>query len=209
MEHSEKSVVNMSEDEKKRDVELIERFNSGETSAFDQLVRMYASKAFQIAYGLLGDRLDAEEVVQDSFLKAHKNLEKVRGDSSFSTWFYRIITNLSRNRYHWNRRRGAGVNVSMSRAVNDDENDKSEMEIPDKKLNPSVLLQRMEKESELTRAIRSLPDNLREVLILRHSEEMSYAEMSEMLGCELGTVKSRLARARGALKKEFNDGEVG
>ena len=208
MEHSEKSVVSMSEDEKKRDAELIERFKSGEASAFDQLVRLYASKAYQIAYGLLSDRLDAEEVVQDSFLKAHKNLEKFRGDSSFATWFYRIITNLSRNRYHWNRRRGAGVNISMSNGENDDVNDKSEMQVADKKLNPSVLLQRMEKESALTYAVRSLPENLREVIILRHTEEMSYAEMAKMLGCELGTVKSRLARAREALKKIFNDGEV-
>lgn len=207
MEHSEKSVVNMSEDEKKRDAELIERFKSGEASAFDQLVGLYASKAYQIAYGLLSDRLDAEEIVQDSFVKAHKNLDKFRGDSSFATWFYRIITNLSRNRYHWNRRRGSGVNVSMSNGERDDLNDRSEMEIPDKQLNPSVLLQRIEKESALMEAVRSLPKNLREVIILRHADEMSYAEMAEMLGCELGTVKSRLARAREALKKIFNDGE--
>ena len=197
----------MSEDEKKRDVDLIERFKSGDSLAFDQLVRLYASKAYQISYGLLGDGLDAEEVVQDAFLKVHKNLDKFRGDSSFATWFYRIITNLSRNRYHWNRRRGSNVNVSMSNGDIYDLGDKSEIEIPDKKLNPSALLQRMEKESALVKAVRALPDNLREVIILRHSDDMSYAEMAEMLGCELGTVKSRLARAREALKKNFNGGE--
>jgi RNA polymerase sigma-70 factor (ECF subfamily) len=151
----------MNEDEKKRDVDLIGRFKSGDVSAFDELVRLHGAKAYQIAYGLLGDRLDAEEVVQDSFLKAYKNLDKFRGDSSFATWFYRIITNLSRNRYHWNRRRGAGVNISMSNAAPTETSDKSEMEIPDKKLNPSILLQRTEKESALMRSIWSLPENLR------------------------------------------------
>jgi RNA polymerase sigma-70 factor (ECF subfamily) len=197
----------MAENEKQRDFELIERFKAGDSSAFDRLVEFYGAKAYQIAYGLLGDRQDAEEVVQDAFLKAHKNLADFRGDSSFSTWFYRIITNLSRNRYHWNRRRGAGVNISMSNAVADEMSDKSEMEIPDKKLNPSILLQRSEKELALMRSIWSLPEKLREVIMLRHAEDMSYVDMAEMLGCELGTVKSRLARARDALKKQFNNGD--
>ena len=192
----------MNGNEKQRDFELIERFKTGDVRAFELIVEAYASKAYQIAYGLLGNKQDAEEVVQDAFLKAYKKLDGFRGDSSFSTWFYRILTNLSRNKYHWNRRRGAGVNLSMSNR--DPESDaKSEMEIPDKKLNPSVLMQRKEVGNELTRAVGELPENLREVLVLRHVEDMSYAEMASMLGCELGTVKSRLARAREALKKKF------
>ena len=193
----------MPESEKEPDVELIKRFKAGDASAFERIVELYGAKAYQIAYGLLGDRQDAEEVVQDAFMKVHKNLGDFRGDSSFSTWFYRIITNLSRNRYHWNRRRGAGVNISMSNVDADEKNSRSEMEIPDKTLSPSVLLQRKETGSSLMRAVWALPENLREVLVLRHAEDMSYMDMAAMLGCELGTVKSRLARARDALKKKF------
>ena len=193
---------------KQRDFELIERFKAGDDRAFELLVEAYASKAYQIAYGLLGNKQDAEEVVQDAFLKAYKKLVDFRGDSSFSTWFYRILTNLSRNKYHWNRRRGAGVNMSMSNR-DPDSDVKSEMEIPDKKLNPSVLMQRKETGSELTRSVGELPENLREVLILRHANDMSYAEIASMLGCELGTVKSRLARAREALRKIFYDESSG
>ncbi|NOY74288.1 MAG: sigma-70 family RNA polymerase sigma factor [Kiritimatiellaeota bacterium] len=199
----------MSENVKERDFELIERFTTGNAGAFERLVELYAARAYQIAYGLLGNRQDAEEVVQDAFLKAHKKLPEFRGDSSFSTWFYRIITNLSRNRYHWNRRRGAEVNISMSASFSDDADAKLEMEIPDKALNPQVLLQRKETESALERSLRALPENLREVLVLRHTEEMSYAEMASMLGCELGTVKSRLARAREVLRKNYYATDAG
>lgn len=195
----------MTESDKKRDKELIERFRSGEESAYEELVTLYASKAYQISFGLLSNRLDAEEVVQDAFIKVHTNLEKFRGDSSFATWLYRIITNLSRNKYHWNRRRGRDVNVSISDRGPYEDDIKTDMEIPDRDLEPDVLLERMETESTLIGAIEKLPDKLKEVLVLRHLEEMTYSEISDLLKCELGTVKSRLARAREALKIKFAD----
>ena len=192
----------MTEESAARDREIIERIRSGDSAAFDELVGHYATKAYQTALGLLGNHLDAEEVVQDAFVKVHKNLEKFRGDSSFSTWLYRIVTNLSRNRYHWNRRRGAGVNVSISDRGQYN-NELSDMEISDDRLEPDLLLERMELETTLLDALKTLPEKLREVIVLRHMEEISYQEMADLLGCELGTVKSRLARARKALKMKF------
>ena len=192
----------MTEERAARDRELIERIRSGDSSAFDELVKFYATKAYQTALGLLGNHLDAEEVVQDAFVKVHKNLEKFRGDSSFSTWLYRIVTNLSRNRYHWNRRRGADINVSMSDRGQYN-NELSDMEISDDRFEPDLLLERMELETTLLDALKALPEKLREVIILRHIEDISYQEMADLLGCELGTVKSRLARARKALKMKF------
>jgi RNA polymerase sigma-70 factor (ECF subfamily) len=193
----------MVESNKTRDLELIKRFKSGDESAYEELVNLYASKAYQISFGLISNRLDSEEVVQDAFIKVHSNLEKFRGDSSFSTWLYRIITNLSRNKYHWNRRRGRDVNVSISDRGPYADDIKGDMEIPDNDLKPDVLLERMETESTLIEAIKKLPEKLREIVILRHLEEMTYAEMADLLGCELGTIKSRLARAREALKIKF------
>ena len=193
----------MTESRTEKDKELIERFKNGDESAFEELVRDYAPKAFQIAFGLIGNTPDAEEVAQDAFIKVHKNLEKFRGDSAFSTWFYRIITNLSRNKYHWNRRRGRDVNRSISEKNPHNEDSGVDYEIPDSAMKPDRLLERRETESTLMEQIEKLPEKLREVIILRHIEEMSYSEIADLLGCELGTVKSRLARAREALKQKM------
>ncbi len=185
---------------KKLDAELIERFRSGDESAFETLVNKHAAKAYQISFGLLGNKLDAEEVVQDAFVKVYKNLDKFRGDSSFTTWLYRIATNLSRNKYHWHRRRGRDVNVSISNNFGSENEVQSDMEIPDNKLEPSKVLENKETGVKLVNAIKKLPKKLKEVIILRHIEDMSYAGIANVLECELGTVKSRLARAREALK---------
>lgn len=190
------------------DSELIERFVAGDESAFEALVNQHAAKAYQISFGLLGNKLDAEEVVQDAFIKVYKNLDKFRGESSFSTWLYRIVTNLSRNKYHWHRRRGSDVNVSISNNYGSENELKTDMEIPDSKLEPSKVLENRETGMRLTNAIKKLPDKLKEVIILRHIEDMSYADIADMLKCELGTVKSRLARAREALKFEFAGSEL-
>lgn len=191
---------------KDHDSELIKRFVSGDEEAFNELVRLHSGKAYQIAFGLLGNKPDAEEVVQDAFVKVYRNLNKFRGDSSFTTWLYRIVTNLSRNKYHWHRRRGANVNVSMSSNYRSDDEVQLDMEIPDQSLEPSKALENRETGMNLTNAIKKLPEKLREVIILRHIEDMSYSDMANLLKCELGTIKSRLARAREALKLEFANG---
>jgi RNA polymerase sigma-70 factor, ECF subfamily len=193
---------------KNLDSELIERFVSGDEPAFETLVHKHAPKAYQISFGLLGNKLDAEEVVQDSFIKVYKNLDKFRGDSSFTTWLYRIVTNLSRNKYHWHRRRGSEVNVSMSNNYCSENEIQSDMEIPDDRLEPSKALENRETGMKLTNAIKKLSDKLKEVIILRHIEDMSYSDIAGLLHCELGTVKSRLARAREALKLELAGSEL-
>ena len=193
----------MTENAAEYDKILVSRLKSGDDSAFDELVSRYASKAYQISFGLLNNSSDAEEVVQDAFMKVYANIEKFRGDSSFSTWFYRIVTNLSRNKYHWHRRRGRDENISLSNDSYDDNSVQMDMEIPDSNFEPDRLLERIETETTLLNAIKKLPEKLREVILLRHIEEMSYSEMAELLGCELGTIKSRLARAREALKVKF------
>ena len=193
------------EDNILQDNELIARIKNGDDSGFNELVAKYANKAYQIAYGLLSNKPDAEEVVQDAFMKVYKNLDKFRGDSSFTTWFYRIVTNLSRNKYHWNRRRGADINVSVSSNLWSNSEEVKDIELPDTKLEPDVLIQRKETESTLIDSINRLPEKLKEVILLRHIEELSYQQIADVLNCELGTVKSRLARAREALKVLFKD----
>jgi len=185
------------------DTVLIKQFVNGTEAAFEQLVKKHSGKAFQIAFGLLGNNNDAEEVVQDAFVKVFKNLKNFRGDSKFTTWLYRIVTNLARNKYHWHRRRGAEVNVSISYAPPGETN-AVDMEIPDSKNEPLKILEYAEVEENLKKALDNIPQKLREVMILRHFEEMPYSEIASVMNCELGTVKSRLARAREALKIELN-----
>ena len=98
----------MSHDSMNEDQELIERFKNGDERAFDQLVQKYSSRAYGIAYGILGGREDAQEVAQDAFIRIHRALPKFRGDSEFTTWMYRIVTNLAKNKYRWNKCRGRG-----------------------------------------------------------------------------------------------------
>ena len=188
---------------KEQDSELIKSFVAGNEDAFNELVNLHSLKAFQIAFGFIGNKMDAEEIIQDAFVKVYRNLDKFRGDSSFSTWLYQIVTNLSRNKYHWHRRRGANVNISMSAKYDSDDKTQLDMDIPDKSFEPSQALENKETGMNLNNAIQQLPEKLKEVIVLRHVEDMTYAEMAKMLQCELGTVKSRLSRARDALKIEF------
>ncbi len=189
----------MNEMEQKGDLELVEAFRHGDEFAFEELVKRYSGKMFQTAYGLLGSSHDAEEVVQDSLLRAYRHFDQFRGDSSFSTWIYRIVVNLSRNKYQWNKSRGSELNVSISDRPDDDGEKRGDFEIADERYEPSAMLRDKESENNLIALMKDLPDKLREVLILRHIEEKSYEEIARMLDCNLGTVKSRISRAREAM----------
>lgn len=186
----------------KSDNKLIEEFKSGCENAFDELVMRYASRLFQLAYGLLGNRQDAEEVVQDTFVRIHKFLNTFRGDASFSTWIYRIAINLSRNKYQWNRRRGFELNVSLSRQSGDAEDEQEgDWNLSDPSLSPDKLVQEKEIEHSVMNTIDKLPEKLKEAIILRHVGNLSYEKIAELLDCRIGTVKSRIARAREILRK--------
>ena len=97
------------------DAEIIELFKkNNDLVAYDALILRHSERLYNVSFGLLGNAQDAEEVVQDAFLRAYRAMDKFRGDSSFLTWIQRIVINLSRNKYQWNKRRGCDVNVSIS-----------------------------------------------------------------------------------------------
>ena len=104
----------MEQEQKTREEALLKAFRSGDAAAFDGLIEMYSAKLYKVAYALLGSRQDAEEVVQDTFLRAYRALQAFRGESSLETWLHRITLNLARNKYQWNHRRGSGLNVSLT-----------------------------------------------------------------------------------------------
>ena len=188
-------------DSKIREAELIEQFRAGNDSAFDELVLMLSPKLFRVAFALLGNKQDAEEVVQDAFVRTHRAIADFRGDASFETWMHRITVNLARNRFHWNRRRGEGVNISLSASFDDPQGTQmQEIDLPDTRMEPDRLLATLELESNIVKAMKSLPEGLRETMILRHMNDMPYEKIAEMLDCKVGTVKSRLARGREMLR---------
>ena len=184
------------------DLELIKRINAGEDHLFDQLVLKHSVKLYQVAYGLLGNREDSEEVVQDAFVRAYRALKKFRGDASFETWIHRIVVNLSRNKYQWNKRRGCDVNVSMTMDENSSQDVRSgeEMLIPDSSMEPDRVVEECEFEANIMAGMEKMPEKLRETMILRHVNDLPYEKIAEVLECKIGTVKSRLARGRELLR---------
>ena len=188
----------------KPEEELIRRFKEGRKESFDEMVVTYSPRLFRVAYGLLGNKQDAEEVVQDAFVRAYRALPFFRGDASFETWMHRITMNLARNKFHWNRRRGSGLNVSLySGEENDPEQTVPQIDLPDTRMEPDRLLENTELEQNIVFIIRGLPGKLREAMVLRHMENLSYEQIAEYLNCKVGTVKSRLARGREILRQEL------
>ncbi len=186
------------------DKEIVERFNSGDNSVFSVLVDRYLNKAYQIAYGILGNKQDAEEVSQDVFVRIYKALTKFRGDAEFSTWMYRIAVNLAKNKYRWNKSRGSKKNISIQASLGNDEGSFSlEDRISDESPLPYEKVELSEFEQNIMDEIEELPELYREALILRNVEEMSYEDIAKVLGCKLGTIKSRIARAREELKSRL------
>lgn len=194
----------MSDSENKpTDQALIKRFTQGDDVAFDTLVERYASKAYQIAYGVLGSQQDAEEVSQDVFVRIHRALPKFRGDAEFSTWMYRIAINLARNKYRWNKSRGAKKNFSIDAPIEGEDGSQMQMELPEPRMQPDEQNEFNEFESDLVEELHKLPPVYREALVLRNVEDMSYEEIAQTLGCKLGTIKSRIARARDELRRRM------
>ena len=192
----------MEQEQRTREEALVTAFRNGDSAAFDGLIGMYSAKLYKVAYALLGSRQDAEEVVQDTFLRAYRALHAFRGESSLETWLHRITVNLARNKYQWNRRRGDGLNVSLT-AGEDPGSDSAaepEQDVPDRSLEPDRVLEQDEIGKNIMKALNSLPDNLRETMLLRHVDDMPYEQIAQKLDCKVGTVKSRLSRGREMLR---------
>jgi len=186
------------------DRELVERFQDGDRSVFDVLVDRHSAKAYQIAYGVLGNREDAEEVSQDVFVRIYRALHKFRGDSEFSTWMYRIAINLARNKYRWNKSRGLPQRLSIDEPISNKDGSESKFELTEERLQPNEEVELDEFEKNVMEQLHGLPPVYRDALLLRNVEDMSYEDIASTLGCKLGTIKSRIARAREELRRRLN-----
>lgn len=181
--------------------ELIRRMKEGEESAFADLVRSNWDRVFSRAYGLLKNRQDAEEVAQDTFIRARNALHSFRGECSASTWLHRIATNLARNKYWYWWRRKRGESLSIDASVGDEDSqiclaDTLSSDAP----TPSQDVLASEFAELLPKAIETLDEKYAQVLRMRAERDLSYEEIASELNITVGTVKSRLSRAREQLR---------
>ncbi|HOK04185.1 MAG TPA: sigma-70 family RNA polymerase sigma factor [Victivallales bacterium] len=187
------------------DIELVKRAREGSQEAFEELIRRHSRYMFGIAYGLLNTTEDAEEIVQDAFLKAYRNLQSLRDDKLFFSWLCRITLNMSRNRYNWNKIRGKGQNVSINEGVSADNENKGEMELLSDLAQPDKELEKKEIEKFILQAMESLPEIFREPLVLRHIKDLSYKEIADILNLNIDTVKTRISRGRAILASKIKN----
>lgn len=187
------------------DAKLVQRFNAGDETAFVEIMERYQSKIFSIALGLLRNRADAEEIAQDTFIRAHRGLARFRGDSSLATWLHRIAVNLSRNRYWYFFRRRRHATLSLDcKLGSENEATFAELIAADAP-NPAQESARTEFTSLVAACMEQLDASHREILTLRNVLNRSYEEIATTLNLNVGTVKSRIARARQNLRALLAD----
>jgi RNA polymerase sigma-70 factor, ECF subfamily len=190
----------VSRQEAEHDAELVKRFNAGDEAAFVEIMTRYREKIFSVALALLRNRADAEEIAQDTFIRAHRGLSRFRGDSSLATWLHRIAVNLARNRYWYFFRRRRHATLSLDCALSDD----SDATFADLVATDAPSPAREAATGEFSALVSTCMDKLdarhREILTLRNLLNRSYDEIAQALGINVGTVKSRIARARGNLR---------
>jgi RNA polymerase sigma-70 factor, ECF subfamily len=179
---------------------LVDRFKSGDEAAFNEMVGRYWDRIYGMVHQLLRNQQDAEEVTQDAFIRAHRGLVNFRGDAAFSTWLYQIATNLARNRYWYWWRRKRDKTVSFDQPVSED-NDTPLSEVFAAELEtPGDITVTQELVDHIAVGMEKISAKHREILILRNVKNMAYEEIAEVLGISVGTVKSRIARARESLR---------
>ncbi|MEI6588373.1 MAG: sigma-70 family RNA polymerase sigma factor [Verrucomicrobiota bacterium] len=202
---TETSRMSMKAQEVALDRILVDRFKNGDQAAFDEMVQRYWSRIYSMVHQLLRNQQDAEEVTQDAFIRAHKGLVNFRGDSAFSTWLYQIATNLARNRYWYWWRRKRDKSVSFDAPLGDESDSTLADLIPAEVESPDDITVNQELIDKISESMENLGAKHREILILRNVKNLSYEEISAILGISIGTVKSRIARARETLRAELGE----
>lgn len=179
------------------DEQLMLRVGQGDKGAFDEIVRRYTRRMVNVAYQIVGDRDLAEDIGQETFLRAYRSASRYREISKFSTWLYTIAINLCRNEL----RRRKFRTYSLEGMAERDDDDKLRIDIADEKLMPDVDFERREVGRLVREAIAELPEKFKTPLVLRDIQELSYEEIGEVLGLPEGTVKSRINRGRLRVKE--------
>ncbi|PAB61399.1 RNA polymerase subunit sigma-24 [Anaeromicrobium sediminis] len=180
---------------------LIKKCQSGDVESFELLIKDYEKRAFNIAYRMLGNVEDANDATQEAFIKIYKHINKFKGDSSFSTWLYRIVTNTCLDILRKNKNKKT---LSYDNPTETEEGT-IKREFVDHKTNTEKTVEREMVKKELHECINSLGDSHKTAIILRDINGFSYKEIAHILSCSEGTVKSKINRARKNLKNLLED----
>jgi len=184
---------------------IIKQVLGGDTAAFEELVLSYQDKMYSLSLRMTGNQDDAYDMTQEAFLKAYTNLANFRGDSKFSVWLYRLTSNVC---IDFLRKRKRKPTSSLT-YINED-NEPQDLELPDERFVPDTIAERNELREAVARGMDSLADEYRQILVLREINGLSYNEIGEALELEVGTVKSRIFRARKRLVEILmKDGNIG
>ena len=176
---------------REQEAQIVRRVLAGDVNAFETLVTEYEKGVYAIAQRMTGNPEDAADMTQETFIKAYNSLQSFRGDSKFSVWLYRIASNVCLDFLRSRSRKPA---VSLS--VEDDEGEETELDIADESQSPELLLERGLTRDAVRRGLQALPPDYKQILLLREIQGLSYEEIADVLQIEVGTVKSRIFRAR-------------
>lgn len=170
---------------------IVQKVIKGDVNAFETLVLAYEKSVYNIALRMTRNSEDASDMTQEAFIKAYNSLQSFRGDSKFSVWLYRIATNVCLD---FLRSRSRRPTVSLS--VEDNDGEEVQLDVADESQSPEQLLDRQMTRESVRRGLETLSLEYRQILLLREIQGLSYDEISQALGLEVGTVKSRIFRAR-------------
>lgn len=181
--------------ERDADAILVERVQRGDKKAFELLVLKYQRKIMRLLSRLIRDPVEVEDVAQEAFIKAYRALPQFRGESAFYTWLYRIAVNTAKNHLVASRRRpsGSGHYETEDGETFDETDNLSDINTPE------AAFASREIAETVNQAIDALPEELRTAIVLREIEGLSYEEIAQTMGCPIGTVRSRIFRAREAI----------
>jgi len=185
------------------ELDLVRRCQAGDTEAFDELVTRYRTRVFGMIYNMVHSEQDAWDLAQDSFLKAWRSIKRFRGRSSFYTWIYRIVMNVTIDWLRKKQIKGAGT--EFDDAIQLRQVDPASKTVPKTEALPYETMERDEIRVRIDKAIAQLSSEQRAVILMKEIEDMQYHEIAEALGCSIGTVMSRLFYARKKLQTLLRD----
>jgi RNA polymerase sigma-70 factor (ECF subfamily) len=184
------------------EVDLVKRCQAGNSEAFDELVTRYRTRVFGMIYNMVHSEQDAWDLAQDSFVKAWKSIGRFRGQSSFYTWIYRIVMNVT---IDWLRKKQVKSGTEFDDSIQLKEVEPGSRTVPQAEALPSEHMEQTEIRGEIDKAIAQLSPEHRAVILMKEIEGMQYHEIAEALGCSIGTVMSRLFYARKKLQNLLKD----
>ena len=176
---------------REQEAAIVRKVLGGDANAFETLVLEYEKNVYNIALRMTGNSEDAADMTQEAYIKAYNSLQSFRGDSKFSVWLYRIVSNVCLDFLRSKNRR-----PTVSLSVEDDDGEDAQLDVADESQSPELLLDRKLTRDSVRRGLDSLPPDYRQILLLREIQGLSYDEIAQALSLEVGTVKSRIFRAR-------------